>query len=196
MHLSEEDSRYLRYLRGLAIIGVVLVHLGGWIWPPYSSFLVVVVPLFFFVSGAVSYPSYYRSATIRQYLFKRITSLLVPYYLASILCILVLAFRQQAFPAMSANEVLAWLTIRPPVDLQGFPFGQTWFLHTLAVIIVASPLYFTVIAHRNQAGLFLLLAVPLIVSAVELVYDIRGVLVLGGHSLYKPAIHSFFTWAL
>ncbi len=65
--LNQTDSLFLAYVRGAAIITIVFLHLGGWVFRPYSHFALVVVPMFFFVSGATCYYSFLRSADVKNY---------------------------------------------------------------------------------------------------------------------------------
>jgi peptidoglycan/LPS O-acetylase OafA/YrhL len=189
--LADNDSRFLAYLRGLAIIGIVLSHLGGWLFPPYTNFILVVVPLFFFISGTVSYYSFLRSSTTSQYLQKRLTSLLVPYYLACLLCLFVYMLTHSSLPEITLGTLGAWLAIRPTRDLQGFPLGQVWFLNTLAVILIVSPLYY-ILFERKPRLASLLLLLPVALAAVQLVHDVHTLFVICGQNLYKPLVHSFF----
>jgi peptidoglycan/LPS O-acetylase OafA/YrhL len=90
--ISPTDSRFLAYLRGLAILVIVFGHCGGgWVFKPYSGFLNVFVPVFFSLSGAVCYHSYRRSHSVGDYITKRVVGLLTPYYL---LCLLSLVLKQ------------------------------------------------------------------------------------------------------
>lgn len=189
--LSQDDSDFLRYLRGLAIIGIVVAHLGGWVLPPYSSFVHVVVPVFFFLSGSVSYYSFRRSPTTASYLKKRLVGLLIPYYLACFLSILVFRLTHASFPEITRNTVLTWLTIRPTEHLSGFPLGQVWFLHTLLILVLVSPFYF-ILYMRNPAILAVLVAISLVLAGMQTFQDFHAALVFCGHNLYKPAILSVF----
>ena len=50
---SREDSQFLAYLRSLSILVIVFGHIGlFWVYKPYSEFLHVFIPIFFFISGA------------------------------------------------------------------------------------------------------------------------------------------------
>lgn len=67
--LSHTDSTFLLYLRSLSIFIIVFGHVGGfWVFKPYSEFLQVFVPMFFFISGAVSFYSFNRSSNLTDYL--------------------------------------------------------------------------------------------------------------------------------
>ncbi|WP_456432061.1 acyltransferase family protein, partial [Thermosulfuriphilus sp.] len=141
--LSRQDSEFLRYLRGLAIFIVVFGHVGGfWFYRPYSGFLLVSVPIFFMISGAVSYPSYRRSGPLSFYLAKRTISLLIPYYLLCLLCLGFYLLQEGRLPSFSAERLIRWLLIRPSKEMMPFPIGQIWFLYVLLIISFLSPLYF------------------------------------------------------
>jgi peptidoglycan/LPS O-acetylase OafA/YrhL len=190
--LSENDSQFLAYLRGTAILVIVFGHIGGfWVFRPYSEFLHVFVPIFFFLSGAVSYFSYLRSQTTWEYLQKRLFGLLVPYYLVCVLSLTVYAASHAAAPAFSLEKLFSWLTIRPTRDIMGFRITQVWFLHTLFVISVLSPAYFW-LYHNKPWLLWLLLAIPVTLSGVQVVADIDNWFFLAGNNLYKPIVHSLF----
>ena len=63
LKLTADDSQFLAILRALAILVIMLGHAGllFWLHRPHSEFLHVVVALFFFISGAVAYPSWVRN---------------------------------------------------------------------------------------------------------------------------------------
>ncbi|MEW5803026.1 MAG: acyltransferase [bacterium] len=171
---------------------IVFGHLGGfWFWRPYSEVLNVFVPIFFFISGAVSYYSFKRSATSWQYIKKRIIQLLVPYYGICLCALLVFMITQRTFPALSVSKLSAWLFIIPYHAIMPFPLGQVWFLHTLSVITIISPLYFYVY-ERKPLALYALLGISLCMAGIQLRIDIAPFFVVGGHNLFKPLVHILF----
>jgi len=190
--LSSDDSRFLAYSRGMAILVIVFGHVGGfWFLPPYSEFLYVFVPVFFFLSGAVSYFSYLRSKTTAEYLRKRLIGLLVPYYLLCILSLTVYVGVRATLPALSLGKVVSWLSIRPTGDITGFPMSQVWFLHTLFVISGISPAYFW-LYHRKPWFLLSLMFLSIALSGIQIVTRIDNYFFLAGNNLYTPIVHSFF----
>lgn len=192
LYLSRDDSDFLCYLRGGLILIIVFGHCGGfWLYRPYSEFLHFVVPAFFFISGAVSLFSYKRQKTIWAYLKKRFLSLLVPYYLICSLSLLVYFLAAGQFPALETQDIVAWLTIRPSTQQQGFNIGQVWFLHSLAIITLLSPIYFAVY-DRCKWLLLLPICVSLILASIQLIIDCSDYFLIFGHNLYKPIVHSFF----
>ena len=79
-------DKTLDYLRGLAIIQVVLVHVLYWLnifnegfLAIAKSFLLFEMPIFFFVTGAVNGLGKLHNHKI--FCFKRIKSLMIPYYI-------------------------------------------------------------------------------------------------------------------
>jgi hypothetical protein len=189
--LSDRDSQFLAYLRGIAILAIIFLHLGGWLFRPYSEFLCAFVPVFFFLSGSVSYYSYKRSATTSEYLRKRLIGLLVPYYLLAVFCLAVYVCTHAAVPPFSAHDVLRWLTIRPTPATQGFPIGQVWFLHTLVIISIMSPLYFR-LYERSPWLLVPIVGLPMMLSVVQCMSRVSGYCCLAGNNLYQPLVSSVF----
>ena len=193
-YLSDNDSQFLAYLRGIAILVIVFGHTGGfWVFRPYTEFLHVFVPVFFFLSGAVSYYSYLRSKGTLEYLRKRVVGLLVPYYLLCIVWLIVFVAVNKHFPQMSLQDVFAWITVRPVCDASklSWGLGHVWFLHTLLIILLVSPAYFWL--YRNKPWIFAeLLALPMALAAVQTVYDIHNYFCLAGNNLFKPIVHSVF----
>ncbi|MBU0701367.1 acyltransferase family protein [bacterium] len=97
--LQQQDSEFLAVLRSLSIFVIVFGHVGGfWFYPPWTGFLHVFVPIFFFISGAVSYNGFLKSPSIVQYLSKRIIGLLIPYYFICIVALFVFVIQNDKFP--------------------------------------------------------------------------------------------------
>ncbi len=81
MHIGREQRDFIDCLRGLSILRVVLGHLGlFWLLRPYSEFLHALLPLLFFVSGAVSFGSFLRSDNSGRFLLRRLVLIISPYY--------------------------------------------------------------------------------------------------------------------
>ena len=87
-------DKTLDYLRGLAIIQVVLVHILYWLGifsggylAIAKSFLLYEMHIFFFVTGAVN--GLGKQQKYKTFCLKRIKGLLIPYYIYSVVCILI-----------------------------------------------------------------------------------------------------------
>ena len=190
--LSAENKEFITYLRALSIFIIVFGHVGGfWFFEPYCELLYVFVPIFFFLSGAVSYHSFNRFPTIRAYYCKRLIRLLVPYYLLCLLSIFIYVFIERQFPSFSFNHLLMWVQIRPLMTSMPFPIGQVWFLHTLFFITIASPIFF-LLENKSSQYLIIYVIVLLGVSTVQFFSDIYQCVDFFGNNLFKPFIHSFF----
>jgi len=190
--LPRSDSEFLAYLRGLAIFIIVFGHVGGfWIFRPYSKFLLVFIPVFFFISGAVSYYSYKRSLTISKYYKRRFVGLLVPYYLLCILALLYFIATHHTIPSFDIDNLLKWIQIRPTEDIMPFPIGQVWFLHTLFIITVFSPLYFILCEKSVMFSSFILLGI-LLFSSLPLFFSMEQCCFVFGNDMYKPIVYSSF----
>lgn len=179
-------------LRSLSILTIVFGHVGGfWIYPPWSEFLHVFVPIFFFISGIVSYNGFLKSQSIGQYLAKRSIGLLVPYYLLCFISLSLFILQNSRLPEFDIGNFLKWILLTPTNDIMPFPVGQVWFLHTLLCICLLSPLLF-IVYKRNTLLFTAILSCSLAISAVQLKYDIAPFLCLAGHNFFKPLVHLIF----
>lgn len=189
--LSKADSEFLNYLRGLSIFLIIFGHIGGlWVFRPYSEFLNATLPLFFFISGAVSFNSFNRSQ-FKTYYIKRLAGLLTPYYLVCVLSLLVYLVMNKAMPPFDLGNLLKWIQIRPTDNTMPFPIGQIWFLHVLVIIILVSPLYF-VLRKRNEHILVILMLALMLISGLQLFKDIDNLFLLMGNNFYQPIVSSSF----
>jgi peptidoglycan/LPS O-acetylase OafA/YrhL len=190
--LAQDDSDFLRLVRAGCILVIVLSHVGVvWFWPPYSQVLQVANPIFFFMSGAVGYYAFARSPGTGVYLNRRLVQLLVPYYLFCLFVLGVHVLETGALPSLSVANLVRWLTVTPSQELMPFPLGQLWFLHTLAVITLLSPLLFRAY-DKARVALWLVMAGALLASIVQLRWNLAGHLQWGGHNLFRPLVHGLF----
>jgi peptidoglycan/LPS O-acetylase OafA/YrhL len=190
--LQQYDSEYLFFLRAFSILIIVFGHTGGfWFFPPWSEFLHVFMPIFFFISGVVSYASFLRSRSIGDYLKKRIMGILVPYYCVCIFAMLVYLYNNESLPQFSAINLVRWLTITPNPSIMPFPLGQVWFLHTLLIICLMSPIFFY-LYRRRSPFLLLFFFLSVVVSSIQTKYKIAPTFVIGDNNLFKPLVHSLF----
>ncbi len=190
--LTPVDSKFLSYLRSVSILIIVFGHVGGfWAFKPYTEFLHVFVPVFFFLSGAVSFFSYNRSKALSDYYKSRLISLLAPYYLLCILSIFVFIAMQGKIPSFDLSNLLLWLQIRPAAETTPFNVGQVWFLHTLFFITLASPVFFYYV-NNNKAIVALIIFLTISASTIQMFADIDGLFSLFGNNIFKPVVHSCF----
>lgn len=191
MEFREEDKIFLKCTRSLAILVIVFGHVGGfWFFQPYSSFLLTIVPVFFFVSGSVSTLSYDRSPNIPAYFAKRGINLFVPYYVAALFVLLFFIIEGLKLPG-SLQNILHWLTITPKAEKMPFLFSQVWFLRVLVMITVISPLLFE-IHKRNRKLLLFPMGLIIVVSILQHSVDIGGELASLDAGVYVFLIYSLF----
>ncbi len=190
--ITREDSEFLAMVRAVSIGVIVLGHVGGfWFFRPYSEFLHVVVPVFFFISGVFAYASYSKSSSATTYYGKRIPQLLIPYYMLCVLSLLVYVVQHDAFPNILQRELIHWLDMTPSNDIMPFPIGQVWFLHTLTIITFISPLYF-VLFKISRLLFLIILFVLIFISGMEDALNIIDMFNINIKYVYLPLIHSVF----
>ena len=189
---SREDSQFLTYLRSLSILVIVFGHIGlFWVFKPYSEFLHVFMPIFFFISGAVSYGSYCRSGNLFKYYKKRFVSLLVPYYLLVFVQFSVFIWANMGVSNLSFSDLLRWIFIIPNNAIMPFSIGHVWFLHTLFILVLVSPFYFHLF-RLNKKYTILIIFFAIIMSFVQMFVDVSDKMVFFHNNLFKPLVHSCF----
>ncbi len=190
--LLPQDSEFLAVLRSLSIVIIVFGHVGGfWFYRPWTEFLHVFVPMFFFISGAVSYNGFLRKPSVTQYLSKRIIGLIAPYYCICTIALFVFLMQHANLPKFNLSNLIRWATITPNNSIMPFPLGQVWFLHTLLVISLVSPLIFW-LYHRHLSFFIIFLCCSLLASALQINYNIGTFFHIAGHNLFKPLVHILF----
>lgn len=165
---------------------VVLVHLGlSWVFTPYSEFFHNLLPVLFFVSGAVSFYSYSRSPGINMYMLKRLLSILGPYFVIAFLVILGnVVFFQDYF---SLDGVVRWVSIIPGNQDAPFPVGQIWFIHAMVIIVITSfPIF--AISKNSTTPLALCVLFSLALSVLHQVFDVDNYLYVYGHNTYQGLV--------
>jgi hypothetical protein len=183
--ISPNDALFLDRARGLSILRVVLVHLGlSWFFPPYSQFVHLLLPLLFFVSGAVSFYSFKRASGVGGYSLRRLLSIVMPYYVIVVGAFFYVWLTELRLPQFDGLELLNWLLINPDVAAMPFPMGQVWFIHAMAImVIVALPVFF--ISRKSPLPLLLGTILSVVLTLVHQIYDISKLFYLFGHNFYQ-----------
>lgn len=188
--LSQSDSQFLDRLRGVSVSRVVLGHLGlFWLFPPYTGFLMALLPLLFMVSGAVTFMSWQRSSSNAAFVIRRLIGILVPYWIFCALALLYYCLSSASIPEWNTEAILDWILINPDPKRMPFPMGQVWFLHALALMMMFAPLAFRAIAAR-RSSVFIFLALCVTLSAVQFFTRIDREMTLFGHNTYQ-AVSNF-----
>lgn len=190
--LEKTDSDFLACLRAASIGIIVFGHVGGfWFYPPWTEFLHVFVAIFFFISGAVSYNGFVKNQNSLKYLGNRLVGLLVPYYSIAVISLIIFIAINGKIPNPSIVNLAKWITILPAREISPFPIGQVWFLHTLVLLTIASPIYFF-LYNKNSFYILTIILSSVMFSAIQLKYDIDDYFIVYGHNFFKPIVHSIF----
>lgn len=190
--LQQQDSEFLAVLRSVSILTIVFGHVGGyWFFPPWSELLHVFVPIFFFISGAVSYNAFLKRSSTSHYLLKRTVGLLAPYYCMCVIALAVFVFQHGQLPVFDLGKMTKWLMIVPSNAFMPFPMGQVWFLETLIIISLASPAIF-LLYKLHPPILYMLLCGAVAISAVQSMWNIAPYFGVAGHNFFRPIVHALF----
>lgn len=191
--ISPEDRYFLDIIRGLSITRVVLVHLGlSWFFTPYSEYIHTLLPLLFFVSGAVSYGSFKRSSSALGFIKKRLISIYAPYALLIIILFLSRWIYLGYIPDVNYSAVYNYLTMNvAQIKYPIFPLGQVWFLHSLAIIIIVSTFLF--IVYKRFKSIYLcVIALSIFLAFIQFKFNIHDEMFFLGHNFYHPFVYIGF----
>ena len=135
-------DRFLDYLRGSAIIWIILVHtfyLKDFF--PYTvekSYILFEMPVLFFVSGAALYGSHQRHSAIGRFVTRRLSRLLVPYALLAVVCLsLYYALTIADGKAISWRQAADWLVLYPRDTVPVYVGEYTWFVRAMVFVSLA-----------------------------------------------------------
>jgi len=122
----------------------------------------VAVPIFFFISGYFFFTNFkLKTGVIKEKLLKRISTLLIPYVLWSIL-IFIFYFLLQSLPPMVKyfnRELVTNLSIDEifrRILLDPIPY-QLWFVRDLMLLVIISPLIYSLIKYGKVLFLSILI---------------------------------------
>ena len=170
-------DKTLDYLRGFATIHVVFVHILYWLgifkvgfFAVAKSFLLFEMPVFFFVTGAVN--GLGKQQDYKTFCFKRIKGLLIPYYVYSIICILISSiyylYHDELTIELAIKQLVTWII---PFDHQIMPLPYfTWAIWFIPVYVV-SIVFFPVIkaAIKKYGGEKTILFLIMVFICTEIV---------------------------
>jgi peptidoglycan/LPS O-acetylase OafA/YrhL len=186
--IGAENRRYIDLLRGASILRVMMVHLGlSWFYLPYSSYVGLLLPLLFFVSGTVSYFSFLRTKRMKTFVLKRLMSIMIPYYLLFI----IIACASLLQDGWSLGNITYWILMQPVHHGLPFSLAQTWYLQALVIIILISMPFFY-LSQRSMNYLYVLLVITFGFLCVNSFVDIHQFLIFGAIDLYLAMSNAFF----
>lgn len=193
IQLSREDSQYIYRLKGIAILTVVFGHLGlGWIFPPYCSYINLVVPLFFFCSGYLLPFMISKKGNTLSFWSKRIWNLIIPFYTIYFTALIISALLNEDFSQLNAPHFVRILILAPLQNETPYPLGQIWFLRVLLFVIFVSPLVMFIRDKIGNLAFTIPIFLALILSAVQNVAKVHGHFYYVGHSLYQEIVYGSF----
>ncbi len=172
-----------------------------------ARFTNVAIPFFFLISGFLFFNNIIEINNCLLKIKKRFTTLLIPYLLWNLL-LLLLCIALSKIPALKAqlkhtygleyslSWIVAKLTFKPIV-------GQFWYIRTLFLFILSSPLYLFAFKSRICSFLALLLSIVIwqlidtdIVSTEGACFFLLGGNLTYHGSLPKPASCKHWLWLL
>lgn len=160
--INKGNFIFVDFLKGLAILGVVMVHIIKNIPEiPFLKFLPLIISvggrgpqLFFILSGFLTYLSLSKNSSIIRF-YKRRLSRIWPLFALSILIYIVVSLitRRVSFNGLDILHIISLLTLTfglVPKYLNSL-FSIEWFIGTLVTMYLISPLLFRYIKSFNHA---------------------------------------------
>lgn len=190
--MNARDSTYINRLRGASILRVVLGHLGlGWVFLPYSSYIGMFLPILFFCSGFIFIYLFSRAATIKEYLFKRILGVVIPFYLVYFFSLASSAIINSGLSSFTLYDFFQILIIAPDISDMPYPLGQIWYLRVLLFCTLISPILFLV-AKNNKYWLLLPMVIAVIFASIQTNYKFHRLFYFFGHNLYQEILYGAY----
>lgn len=145
---NPNDREYINILRGASILRVMLAHLGlSWFFPPYSQYISIFLPVFFFVSGAVSYNSILSKSDKKYYFINRYLSLIIPFVLFSFPFII---YTYIYSSNINIYEMVKYFIAWPSRSTYPFDMRQLWFINALILMFLISyPIFKLAVKSSN-----------------------------------------------
>lgn len=114
----------------------MLAHLGlSWFFVPYSQYISVILPVFFFVSGAVAFNSVLNSNNRPYYFINRYISLITPFLIFSVPFLVVNLINTINF---NIFEIVKFFIAWPSRGTYPFDMRQLWFINALILMFLIS----------------------------------------------------------
>ena len=139
---TTKRDHFLDYLRGGAIIWVILVHTfyhkSFFPYTVQKSYILFEMPVFFFVSGAALYYSHRHNPSVSRFISRRLTRLLIPYVLLALVCLpLYYAWSRLVGQPTSRAELISWLTLYPQNTVPQYVGWYMWFVRAMIAVSLA-----------------------------------------------------------
>jgi len=181
-NLEKKRDTTIDIFRGIAMIWVLIIHSLFWtgvfktgVEYTVKSFLLIEMPLFFFLAGASNYMS--KRKSILNFYFTRLQRIIIPYWIYAVICIVltsIIAILQHS----KINNLLIMKWLIPfgaqETSLQ-FLTWALWFIPVYLLIIITFPFLRMYLDKQRKKILKIL---PLLIFAICLVlmdfYKISG----------------------
>ncbi|MFT5924294.1 MAG: hypothetical protein ACI9LE_001293 [Paraglaciecola sp.] len=136
MNIEPINRRYLDTLRGASILRVMLAHLGlSRFFIPYSQYISILLPVFFFVSGAVSFNSVLNSKNKPYYFVNRYIALITLFLVFLFPFLLLLILNEHT---LTGYGVFKWPLDWPSRGSYPIDMRQLWFINALILMFFIS----------------------------------------------------------
>ncbi|MBI4469337.1 MAG: acyltransferase [Acidobacteria bacterium] len=170
--MADRRDPFLDYLRGIAIIWVVMAHVlyfkSFFPYPLLQSYMLFEMPTIFFVSGASLFFSISRREPVGRFLAKRISRLLKPYYLLAAVCIpLHYALAISRGEPVSFQYLVRWLVLRPTDTTPRYIEFYLWFVMVALTVSLLHPLLGWLYRNlRTRIFTMILLAAGIVIESL------------------------------
>ena len=175
-HMANRDKT-IDYLRATAMLWVILIHVLYWgaffvsdTINLIKSFLLLEMPLFFFVTGASN--SFSKTSGYFSFVFKRYKRVLIPYWVFALLCagLSIIDFNRSGTVdfATVCKILLSWI-IPNDKQMTNIPYmtWSLWFIPVYLCVILVIPLLKRM-RNSKHSDLFIIVLLFLFVSTCYL----------------------------
>lgn len=161
-------DKTLDYLRGFAMLQVIVVHVlywAGFFSSPYinyaKSFCLFEMPVFFFVTGASTLHS--RYVTYADFVQRRFLKMLIPYWVFAVICAFLSIAKyifvdNQRDVAYLCKVFISWMIpINRQITSISYLTWALWFIPVYLCIVLFIP-FMRYTKHKYELGAFLVVA--------------------------------------
>ncbi|MDO8689918.1 MAG: acyltransferase [Dehalococcoidia bacterium] len=165
---------FLDYLRGFAMVWVVLVHVfyhkDFFPYATLKSFILFEMPLIFFISGASLLQSHRRDPSWRRFIPRRLERLLVPYALLGLFSIALFygAAIAQGQP-VDSGQLLSWLVLFPVDTAVPYIGWYMWFMRVMLVVSILHLPLVRAFEHKRLSWI-----VPMLLIGLLVLFSVYG----------------------
>lgn len=180
----------MHYLRAFAIVCILLDHL--WCYTGFlkesHAFLVGSTIYFLFISGYLcQYLSTKRSVPAKTYYWRKVTNVLCPYLVWTLLTIIVIRVTNETRLGVISPSVISWKTI-PKIMALGWAQGPYWYIPFVCVLFLVSP-RLLLLSNSDLIRLFILS------FALAICLPVRPVIPIENNLASLVMQYTYFAWS-